>query len=211
MPQHQIILNMSGTGVVVSSVSLTALTRSDTGAPPAGLPTLPQPFVFANGQWTYTFSDPAANPPVYNFGFIVTYATGASLAYSSTLHALALITNGIIQVSKGGVYKGVLGNAIDLGQPPNLAWPPDLSVLSSFTLTLTRSDYNPRAGVPTLTITGSPLIATGTGKAVRFEMISSQSSQLAIGSGFEAYRFKATAMSGSDTVVLQEGVMPVAP
>jgi len=69
-----------------TAVSLTALTRSDTGLTPTGI-TLPLALTDQGGgtAWGVTFTDPAALPPRYDFTFQVTWPDASTSDVTSSL------------------------------------------------------------------------------------------------------------------------------
>lgn len=119
------------------------------------------------------------------------------------------VGRGNLSVAQGGAYRAQHNNALDFLKPAAASWPADLSLYTNFRLTLTKSADNanavPIGGSNPLVISGNYLVATGTGQAVRFEMASTDTQQMAIGAGTRGYDLRITCVSGSDTIVLLEG------
>jgi hypothetical protein len=79
-------------GETPDSVTLTALTRQDTGGPVPGV-TLPAAFTFANGAWDLTFVEPSEGL-TYDFTYRVTWDDGTFEDYTDSVEGTASATYG---------------------------------------------------------------------------------------------------------------------
>lgn len=66
-------ISLGISGDTVSAVSVTALTRSDTGTAPSGV-SLPFSLTLTSGAWTGSFTEPSTLPPYYNATIQITYS-----------------------------------------------------------------------------------------------------------------------------------------
>jgi hypothetical protein len=95
-----VTISLAITGDTITAVSVTALTRSDTGLAPSGV-SLPLSLSLVGGVWTGSFVDPATLPPFYNTTLGVTYS-------DSTVQSIPGVS------INGGVVAGVYGDLSDI-------------------------------------------------------------------------------------------------